>query len=177
MIVNHNNLILIITIIIKSGDDYTWLAIRCWVKCNSDGTPVEPFDCVGPCSSIAKPTSGKAKPTLDHFIKPGLHPEIAVGSGSSQPMVVPHDLCLADHHDADEPGNDQLMQTSGNFGTQPSASSDLVPAAVDMVTEMWKHQKLQQAKDEKDKTWHHDLPKVVVKPSHLNHAAVPGFRI
>jgi hypothetical protein len=59
-----------------------WLAIRCWVKCDVDGTPVRPFVCAGPQATTSMPGQGMSRPrgryqhTLDKYIKPGWSPEL-----------------------------------------------------------------------------------------------------
>ena len=37
------------------GADAKWLAIECWVKCDLDGTQLEPYTYGGPCHSTPKP--------------------------------------------------------------------------------------------------------------------------
>ena len=109
------------------GDGTQWLGVMCWVKCDKEGTPLQPLICAGPCSSTPKP--------------------------------VPKQLA---------------MQPCGQLPTQASSGGAVLPAPVDMLTEVWKHQKMQQVREEKEKAWQQGLPEVFVKPSYLSHAGVPA---
>ena len=59
-----------------------WMAIRCWVKCDVDGTPVRPFVCAGPQATTSMPGQGMSclrgrhQDTLDKYIKPGWSREL-----------------------------------------------------------------------------------------------------
>jgi len=59
-----------------------WLAIRCWVKCIANGTPVQPFACAGPQVATPMPGPGTSHPvclgqrSLDKYMKPGICPEL-----------------------------------------------------------------------------------------------------
>ena len=55
--------------------DTTWLALRCWVKCHADGTPVEPLEIKGIANANDLPmakTFPTGQTTLDTYIRPGL---------------------------------------------------------------------------------------------------------
>ena len=123
---------------------HVWQAMRCWVKCHPDGTPCEPLEVNG----LAK-TSDLAK-------------KVPRQQGALLQYI--------------QPGMspELLSGPCGQLATQPSAGGDVVPAPMDMLTDVWRHQKLQQAKEEKDRAWQQGLPEVLVKPSYLNHAGVPA---
>ena len=59
-----------------------WMAIRCWVKCDVDGTPVLPFVCAGPLITTPMPGQcascprGRVQHSLDKYIKPGVCPAL-----------------------------------------------------------------------------------------------------
>ena len=69
-------------------------------------------------------------------------------------------------------GRDQTP--AGDSRAEPAAIGDVVPGPMDMLTYMWKHQRTQQAKEDKGRAWHRDLPKVSVKPSYLSRAGGPA---
>jgi hypothetical protein len=130
-----------------------WLAMMCWVKCDKDGTPISPLECAGPCATTTMPGTplpdstpvGTSGGQTTLVVKRGLHPTL-----------------LAPRQEAGGPHVGSL------------AIEEVVPGPMDMLTDMWRQQKTQQAKDEKDRTWQHDLPEVLVKPSYLSHAGGPA---
>ena len=136
---------------------HVWRAMKCWVKCKPDGTPFEPLEVCGLADG-----EGPAK-------------EVPMAQGELEPNT---ELCTnpqpllpnaAQSFEAPAAAGVVAISDAG----AASSRAEVVPGPMNMLTDMWKHQKKQEAKEEKEKTWHHDLPKVFVKPTHLNHAGVP----
>jgi hypothetical protein len=151
-----------------SADVGHWQKMLCWVKCDGRGTPVTPVQFGGlavedvspkPAAKSIQQASDAKQTSLKPFLKPGMSPELLTGSAE---------------------GGKQAGQASsaivraGGPHVGPIAVDDLTPRPMDMLTDVWKHQQMQQAKEEKDKLWHHDLPVVSVKSSYLNHEGVPA---
>ena len=68
-------------------------------------------------------------------------------------------------------GSELVGADSG--GASSATSVEVVPGAMDMLTDVWKHQKEQQAKEDKDKAWQQGLLKVGVQIAYLSHPGVP----
>lgn len=138
-----------------------WKDMRCWVKCDLDGTPLEPFICGGPCASVTRPdlfcqpSAGAGNPSkqqssLDVQMKPAMAPKPVVLNNATGP---PGPLSMV------PAAQDQVEQTSQN-----SEAPGNVLHPVLMMKEM--HTMMKQMN--KDPTlWKKELPMVAVNAVYL----------
>ena len=60
-------------VVVEDDPDFIWKALRCWVKCDLNGKPVEPFEHKGLAKWSDIPMGkGMKQGSLDSYIRPGL---------------------------------------------------------------------------------------------------------
>ena len=124
-----------------------WLGVMCWVKCKPCGTPVEPFECAGPCS--AAPAPGSATPAATHCNV------VAVGGDTTG-------------------AHDSLLEAGGQLATQQDVGMCASP--LQMLAEMHKGFKAKELKEHEAETWKRRVTVVQVKQAYKDEPAPKAKR-